>query len=285
MTKSIRAELFKLVRRRGSWLASAGLAALPLLLGLILRLTPATGPEGQAAAPGTGVDGYTVILLTVSTAMLFFAPLVAAFIGAELLAKEAGEGTLKLSLLRPVSRAQVLGGKCVACLTHNVALVAALWLVALAAGGLFFHYGSPRAVLAANVSITGPGGDVSSVGEVSLSGAMGQGEALLRLAASYGYLAISLTVVGLLALSWSTVIRNAAGVVVATLGVVLGMRALEGVPGLGRYLLSAQLVSQSLLRRPTDWAGLATSLGVLVAYAAAFVAAGALVLSRRDVSG
>ncbi len=279
MIRSIEAELFKLLRRPSSWLSIAGLAALPLLLGLFLRLAPAQGPEG-AAAP---MDGYVLMLVTVSTAMLFFAPLVSAFIGAELLAREVGDGVLKLSFVRPVSRVQVLLAKCLACLAHNVALMAGLWLVALAVGGALFHFGPPGPLMSAAVNVGWAGGDTSAVGEVSVAGVMGQGEALLRLAATYGYLALSLTVVGLLAILWSTVIRNAAGVVVATLAVLLGMGMLERAAAVRPYLLSAHLVSQSLLVSPADWAGLARSLGVLAVYAGVFVTGAVLIFSRSDI--
>ena len=170
MRRTVRAEIFKLVRRRATWLSIAGLAALPLLLGLFLRLAPAQGPEG----PASGVmNGYVLILVTVSTAMLFFAPLVSAFIGADLLAQEMGDGTLKLSLMRPVSRVQVLLAKCLACLAYSVALVAGLWLVALAVGGVLFHYGAPGPLMSAAVNVGWTGGDASAVGEVSVAGAMG----------------------------------------------------------------------------------------------------------------
>lgn len=282
MKRSTEAEFFKLLRRRTTWLSIAGLSALPLLLGLVLRLIPVQGPDGPASAT---ISGYGLLVLAMSTAMVFFAPLVSSFIGAELLAKEIGDGTLKLTLMRPVSRAHVALSKCLACLAHNAALVAALWLVALAVGAALFRYGPPDASLTAGIIVGGSGNDASMVGGVSMAGIGGQGEALLRLGASYAYLALSLTVVGLLALFWSTLITNAAGVVVATLGVIIGMRALEGVEQVRRYLLSTHLVSGSLLSGRVDWAALATSLGVLAAYAAVLVGATVALLYRKDIHG
>jgi ABC-2 type transport system permease protein len=275
-----RAELFKLVRRRSSWLSIVSLAILPLLLGLVFRVTPVTAPEGVVAPR---ISGYAVLMMTMSTAMGLFAPLVSAFIGAELLAKEHGEGTLKLSLMRPVSRVQVLLSKCLACLVHNAALVTVLWLVALLVGALFFHYGQPDQSMSAFVSVSGPGAQSGTVSEVSMSGAMGQTEALLRLAGSYAYLVLSLTVVSLLAMLWSTVIASTAGVVVATLAAVVGMSALGGLRGLARYLFSTHLVSLALLADEVDWTALGTSIAVLAVYAAAFIGVAAVILRRRDI--
>lgn len=282
MLTSSKAELFKLVRRRSSWLSIVSLAALPLLLGLVFRVTPVTS-TGPAGATAPRISGYALLTLTMSTAMGLFAPLVSAFMGAELLAKEHSDGTLKLSLMRPVSRAQVLLSKCLACLVHNAALVAALWLVALLVGALFFHYGQPDQSMSAYIAVSGPGGEGSTVSEVNMSGAMGETEALLRLAGSYAYLVLSLTVVGLLALLWSTLIANTAGVVVVTLAVVVGMSALGGLRGLGQYLLSTHLISLALLSGEIHWAGLGRSVGVLAVYAAAFIGVATVILRRRDI--
>lgn len=282
MWAATEAEFFKLVRRRTSWLSIGALALLPLLLGLVFRSSAVT-TTGPAGAAPVSISGYGLIMLTLSTAMALFAPLVSSFIGAELLAKEMADRTITLPLLRPVSRAQVLLSKCLMCLLHNAALVATLWLVALIVGGVFFHYGPPEQSMSAYISVGSPSGQSSSVGKVDMAGAMTQNEALLRLGASYAYLALSLTVVGLLALLLSTVITNSAGVVVATLGTLIGMRALEGVEGLRRYLLSTHLVTASLLSGETDWAALWNSLGVLAAYAALFVLAATLIFGRKDI--
>ena len=282
MITSTEAEFFKLMRRRTSWLSIGALVVLPLLLGLVFRSSAVetTGPAGSESAT---ISGYGLIILTMSTAMTLFAPLVSSFVGAELLAQEIKEGTVKLSLMRPISRMEVLLSKCLASLAHNVVLVATLWLIAVIVGGVLFHYGPPDSSMSAYISVGSPGGDSSAVGQVRMSDVMSQTEALLRLGASYAYLTLSLTVVGLLALFLSTVITNPAGVVVATLGVIIGMRMLESVEGLRHYLLSAHLVNGSLLSGEIDWGALWSSLGTLAAYAAVFILAAILVFRRKDI--
>ena len=282
MVASIEGEFFKLARRRTSWLSICALAVLPILLGLVVP-SSAVQTAGPTGSEPPVFSGYVLLVMTMSTAMALFAPLVSAFIGAELLAKEIKDGTIKLSLMRPISRTEVLLSKCLASLVHNVVLVVTLWFVAVIVGGVLFHYGPLDSSMSASINIGSPGGGSSAINPVVVSGVMSQTEALLRLGASYAYLALSLTVVGLLALFLSTVITNQAGVVVATLGVIVGMRTLESVAGLKRYLLSSHLITGSLLSGEIDWRALWSSLGVLAAYAAVFILAAILIFRRKDI--
>ncbi len=137
--------------------------------------------------------------------------------------------------------------------------------------------------MSAYIGIGSPTGEGGAISQVQMDGAMSQGEALLRLGVSYAYLILSLTVVGFLALFLSTLIANPAGVVVATLGTILGMRVLESAQHIKPYLLSARLVDSSLLGAEVDWAGLGSSLGVLAAYAVVFALAATLVFRRKDI--
>lgn len=282
MIISTKAEFFKMARRSSTWVSIAALALLPLLLGLVMRssLVETNAPPGTEVTPSSG---YSLMILTMSTAMAFFAPLVASFISAELMAKELKDGTAKLFLIRPVSRIEFLLSKCLACLAHNILLMAALWLAALLVGGVLFHYGSTDASMSAFINISSPSGETSAVNQVNMSGTMSQTGAFLRLAASYGYLALSLFVVGLMTLLLSTVITNTAGVVVITLGAILGMNYLKNIHGISRYILSSHLMSGSLLAGDIDWGTLGFSLGILALYAVVFVLAAILIFYRKDL--
>jgi ABC-2 type transport system permease protein len=71
----------------------------------------------------------------------FLLPLYVALIGGDLVAKEAEDGTLRMILARPVSRARLLLVKWVAGGVFSVALVAALGAFGLAFAGLYFPWG------------------------------------------------------------------------------------------------------------------------------------------------
>lgn len=284
MIRCLQAELFKLVRRRTSWLTVVGLALLPVLLGLIFRSSAVqtTGPQGPERVT---ISCYGLLMLTISTAVALFAPLVASFIAAELLAKEIKEGTLKLLFMRPVSRSQVLLSKGVVACLHNVALITVLFLVTFLVGITFFSCGPVDQAMSAYLSVGSPAGrDSQSLGQVKMSGVTDRAEALTRIGATYAYLAFSLTTVGLLTLFLSTFIANTAGVVLVTLGLLIGMRLLENIERFKPYLLSAHLINSGLLSDPIDWTGIGFSLGVLAIYATTSLLGGVLILRQKDIA-
>jgi ABC-2 type transport system permease protein len=87
----------------------------------------------------------------------------------------------------------------------------------------------------------------------------------------------------------STATRNSTASVVGTIGFVILLYIVAGIPGLEGvkpYLLTEQFQSwQGLLRTPTDWAPALHSLWVCALYAGPALFAGYLVFLRRDVTG
>lgn len=283
MIQCLQAELFKLVRRQTSWLTVVGLALLPILLGLIFRSSAVqtTGPQGPEQVT---ISCYGLLMLTISTAVALFAPLVASFISAELLARESKEGTLKLLFVHPVSRSQVLLSKGIIVCLHNIVLITVLFLVAFLVGITFFPCGPVDQAMSAYLSVGSPSRDSQALGQVKMSGVTDRAEALIRIGATYAYLALSLTTVGLLTLFLSTFVANTAGVVLMTLGLLIGMRLLENIDQFKPYLLSAHLINSGLLSNPIDWTGLGLSLGVLAIYAMTSLLGGVLILRQKDIT-
>ena len=87
----------------------------------------------------------------------------------------------------------------------------------------------------------------------------------------------------------STATRNSAAAVVATIGLVILLYIISGIPGFEGarpYLLTQQFEAwQGLLRTPTDWAPILHSIWVCALYAVPSLVAAYLVFLRRDVAG
>ncbi len=92
-----------------------------------------------------------------------------------------------------------------------------------------------------------------------------------------------------IALLFSTVTRNSAAAIVATLMVSVIMQVLGAIGGLSwldPYLLSTQFDAwQGFLREPIDWAPVVRSAWVSALYAVPALAAAFAVFVRRDVTG
>lgn len=126
------------------------LAVIPVIMGVALRFTDGPGPSGGPGGPGGPGGGGGLLDMAAGNALVLpvaalmmtlnlLLPLVAAMAGADALAGEHANGTLRGWLLAPVSRVRVLAVKAfgVAVLTVTAASVVALsgMLTALAIGG------------------------------------------------------------------------------------------------------------------------------------------------------
>ncbi len=118
---------------------------------------------------------------------------------------------------------------------------------------------------------------------------MDAGRALLLTGAGALAYCIPISAISCLAVLFSTVTRNSAAAIVATLLFSLVMQLLGAIGSLDwldPYLLSSQFNSwQGFLREPVDWEPVLHSLWVCALYGLPALAAALLVFVRRDVAG
>ena len=119
--------------------------------------------------------------------------------------------------------------------------------------------------------------------------AIGGGVALALVAASNAIYLIPLAAVVSVGVLLSVITRNSAAAVVATIGGVILLDIISGIPGFEGarpYLLTQQFEAwQGLLRTPTDWGPIGHSAWVSALYGVPALLAGYLVFLRRDVAG
>ncbi len=213
----------------------------------------------------SGLATPVLMLLFLSA---FLLPVVAALVAGDIVANEDGNGTLKTILTRSVDRGQVFAAKALAAMTYAAVAVFVSAAVATAAGVASWGFSSLRTLSGTVVSAP---------------------EALLLVFAANAVYLIPLFTVASIGVLLSTVARNSAAAVVATIGLVILLFIIAEIPGLEGiqpYLLTEQFQSwQGLLRTPTDWAPIAHSAWVCALYAVPSLFAAYLVLLRRDVAG
>jgi ABC-2 type transport system permease protein len=213
----------------------------------------------------SGLATPIVMLLFLSVFML---PLIAALVAGDIVAAEDGNGTLKTILTRSVDRGQVFAAKTLAAMTYATIAVFLSAAVATAAG--IAEWGFEHV-------ITFSGSVVSAQ------------EGLLLVFAANAFYLIPLLTVTAIGVLLSTATRNSAAAVVGTVGFVILLYIVSGIPGLEGvrpYLLTQQFEAwQGLLRVPTDWTPIWHSAWVCALYAAPALFAGYLTFLRRDVAG
>jgi ABC-2 type transport system permease protein len=267
----LRWELRKLIAQKRTYLGFALAVLLPVIFVVVQNLREHHERGGAnnniffSEITQSGLATPVLMLLLLSVFML---PVIVALVAGDIVANEDGNGTLKTILTRSVDRGQVFAAKTLAAMIYATTAVflsaAVATLAGLASWG--FH------------SIT------------SLSGTVVPApKALLLVFAANALYLIPLLAVTSIGVLLSSATRNSAAAVVGTIGLVILLYIVSGIPGLEGihpYLLTEQFENwQGLLRTPTDWAPITHSLWVCALYAAPALVGAYLVFLRRDVAG
>jgi len=262
-------ELRKLVAQKRTYLGLGLIVLIPLVFVIVENIHQRAHRGGESVfAQEITQSGLATPVLMLTFLVLFMLPLVAALVAGDIVANEDGNGTLKTILTRSVDRGQVFAAKALAAMTYAAAAVFVSAAVATIGGvaSWGFH------------SLTSLSGTVVSAPE-----------ALLLVFASNAVYLIPLLAVASVGLLLSATTRNSAAAVVGTIGLVILLYIVSGIPGLEGirpYLLTQQFEAwQGLLRTPTDWSPIVHSAWLCALYAVPSLFAAYLVLLRRDVAG
>lgn len=261
-------ELALIYGRRRNWAGMAVLAAVPVLIATVIKLT--SGPrrgDGPDFFTSITSNGLFVALAALTIELPLFLPLAVSAISADAVAGEANLGTLRYLLTVPVQRTRLL-------LTKFAALVvfaaSAVLTVAVTGSviGLALFGGGPL---------------------TSLSGTqIGFGAGLVRLLAVCGYLTVCLSAVAAIGLFVSTLTEQPIGATIATVGLAVTSQILDSIPQLHAiqpYLPSHDwLAFGDLLRDPIATTGISHGLVGSAAYVVVFLTAAWARFAGKDVS-
>jgi len=133
-------ELRKLVRRPRTWVTIALLAGLPVLVAVLLRVT-GIGPrpgEGPAFLAQVLNNGALFPAAAMALIIPVFLPVAVSIVAGDTVAGEAGHGTLRYLLARPVGRTRLLVAKLVMTITFVFLAVIIVATIAFATGATLF---------------------------------------------------------------------------------------------------------------------------------------------------
>lgn len=208
-------ELRRQLRRRRTVFGLAGVVAVPLLIAVALVLTGAGGGDGDGDPTGlfrfATASGLNFALVSVASMSGFLLPSVVALFTGDTVASEAGWGSLRYLLTRPVGRGRLLGRK-------------------LAVGALL------SAVALVLVPVTGVLAGTVAFGWEPVStpfGTLPTGTAVARTAVATGYIGCSIAWVGALAFMLSTMTDAPVGAVAGSIVIVIVVQILDAITALG----------------------------------------------------
>jgi len=234
----------------------AVLAAIPVLIGVALRMFAGTGAAGEGGpAIFERITGNGLFLTFAALSMLvqLLLPVVVAVVAGESVAGEAGIGTLRYLLAAPAGRTRLLAGKYANVVVFCLAAVTAVVLSALLTGLALFPAG-PITLLS--------GGTIPFL------------DGILRIGVVVLYVTAGMAALAAVALALSTLTEVSVGAIASTVVVVIVAQVLGVIPQLSvirPYMLNEWWNGfDGVLRDPMATGDMGQGLLVFAAYAAVF---------------
>ncbi len=275
----LRNELLTTFRRWRTLALLAVLAAVPVLVGIAVKIETGDGsPAGPGGGGGGGGGGPAFIaqitnngLFLVFTALAatlpFFLPMAIGVVAGDAIAGESAAGTLRYLLVAPAGRTRLLLTKYATVMAFCLAATLVVAVSALAVGALLFPLGDLTTISGTTISFT---------------------DGLLRALLIALVVAASLTGVAALGLFVSTLTGSGIAAMATTVGLLITVQILDQIPQLHAiqpYLFSHYWLSfADLMREPVYWDELVRNLGLQALYAAVFGSAAWARFTTKDIT-
>jgi ABC-2 type transport system permease protein len=262
-----RSEVRLLLRRRRNQILVAVLAAIPIFIGVAVKISSPQNGEGPQFIGRITGNGLFLVFTAITVSIPFFLPLIISVVAGDAIAGEAGLGTLRYLLTVPVGRGRLLSVKTLAVATFTALAVLVVAIVGLITGALLF--GLHSLVLLS--------GDTVSLGD-----------GLLRTLGIVVYVTIALFALAAGGLFISTLTENAIAAMASAVSIAVFSALLDAVPQLSAIhpalLTDHWLGYGELLRTSISAADLTRWTLLHLAYAAIFLSLAWSRITTKDVS-
>ncbi|GAQ66260.1 ABC transporter permease [Streptomyces scabiei] len=271
-----RSELLTTFRRWRTIALLGVLAAVPVLVGIAVRIETGDGSSAGGGPDGGGGpafiaqitnNGLFLVFTALAATLPFFLPMAVGVIAGDAIAGEANAGTLRYLLVSPAGRTRLLLTKYVTVMTFCLVATLVVAVSALTVGALLF-----------------PLGDLTTISGTSI----GFSEGLLRALLIALAVAASLTGVAALGLFVSTLTNSGIAAMATTVGLLITVQILDQIPQLDAlhpYFFSHYWLSfADLMREPVYWDDLQRNLGLQALYAAVFGSAAWARFTAKDIT-
>lgn len=272
----LRSELLTTFRRWRTLALLAVLAAVPILVGIAVKIETGDGgsmggggPQGGGPAFISQItnNGLFLVFTALAATLPFFLPMAIGVIAGDAIAGEANGGTLRYLLVAPAGRTRLLLTKYGTTMAFCLVATLVVAVSALTVGALLF-----------------PLGELTTISGTRISFTEGLGRALLIALV----VAASLIGVAALGLFVSTLTNSGIAAMATTVGLLITIQILDQIPQLHAiqpYFFSHYWLSfADLMREPVYWDDLVRNLGIQALYAAVFGSAAWARFTTKDVT-
>lgn len=271
-----RSELVTTFRRWRTLALLAVLAAVPILVGIAVKIETGDGSSAGGGPEGGGGpafisqitnNGLFLVFTALAATLPFFLPMAIGVIAGDAIAGEANAGTLRYLLVAPAGRTRLLLTKYATTMTFCLVATLVVAVSALTVGALLF-----------------PLGDLTTISGTRIS----FGEGLARALLIALVVATSLIGVAALGLFVSTLTNSGIAAMATTVGLLITVQILDQIPqlhALQPYFFSHYWLSfADLMREPVYWDDLVKNLGLQGLYAAVFGSAAWARFTAKDIT-
>ncbi|MDJ0464361.1 ABC transporter permease [Streptomyces sp. H27-C3] len=271
-----RSELTLTFRRWRTLALLAVLAAVPVLIGIAVKIETSDGSSiGSGGGGGEGPafltqitnNGLFLVFAALAATLPVFLPMAVGVVAGDSVAGEANAGTLRYLLVAPAGRTRLLLAKYTAAMAFCLVATLVVAASALVTGALLF-----------------PLGDVTTISGTQISFGEGMARAVLIAAV----VAASLTGLAALGLFISTLTGSGIAAMAATVGLLITVQILDTIPqshAIHPYLFPHYWLSfTDLLREPVYWDEVLKNLGLQGLYVAVFGSAAWARFSTKDIT-
>ena len=264
----LRSELRLIFLRWRNLILLAVLAAIPVLVGVALRLAGAgSGGQGPPFLNQVAGNGVFLAFLALTVMLTLVLPLAVAVVSGDSVAGEAGHGTLRYLLTVPVGRTRLLAIKYTGLVCYCLVACLVIALVSLAVGAAAFPVGPVTLLSGSSVSL---------------------GDGLVRLLLVTLYVAAGMAALAAIGLAVSTFTEHAIAAIAAILVITIGSEVADNVPQFSAvhpFLPTHWWLSfDGLLRSPVAWGEIGQGLASFAIYAVIFAAIAWARFTTADVT-
>jgi ABC-2 type transport system permease protein len=205
----LKIELYKIFKKPRTYISFIAITAIILIIQGALYIDGETytkfamqGLESSFSIQGNILNGYLIAFIILQT-LLIQVPLLVALVTGDLIAGEAGMGTLRWILTKPITRTQLILTKFAAGSIYTILLL--LWMALIALGGSILLFGvGDMVILKSQEIIILPANDV-----------------LWRYLSAFSLASLALLSVASLSFYLSQFADNAIGPIVATMAIII----------------------------------------------------------------
>ncbi|MDZ4745328.1 MAG: ABC transporter permease subunit [bacterium] len=218
---------------------------------------------------GNLMNGYTISYIILG--MLYIhVPFLTTLVAGDILAGEATAGTYRVLLTRPVSRFSVVTAKWMASMVYANLLVLLMAILSIVIGLLVLGTGELLVVRSQIVILA-------------------QDDIIWRLASAYAFAALSMSTVAAIAFLFSSLVENAIGPIMTTMGIIIVLTILSSIDTplfdpLRKVAFTSHMIGwRFFFDQVVDWSRVSTSALVLVGHIVVCFIATQFIMHRKDI--